>query len=415
MLYFIFSFFDDEGSTISESQTFQDFESFINVNDGKPNALSSSNPFLPENISFNDNKDKSVQEIEEGSGAGLPFQQLQQQRTEQENDGQASEQPFQQRQDNEEEFLKEEIIFESSGGSDGTSGDSDHELEGSGVVPNDVKDSEEDDNDSTTQETLDSINQNIEFETTTLTTSDVNKEEVKDIQTTSDISFTPGNVPIENSPENVQSQLTVESTEATETGEPFHLPLISESYPIHNIAFSIEAEQEKHLVGQSKETEIPSNIEMNESTTDETIESKASETFEFLSKISEVVHSSSNVNDHEFVLLQENESNDETTTTTNIRYSIDEEDDHHVEQDVLVEIVPLDQTEILDSKNDNESLYRFIFPTNDNGGDVEEADQDAMDRLKYNWIEEQVLVNERGVPKECSVHVEKVSIFSCNI
>ncbi len=158
---------------------------------------------------------------------------------------------------------------------------------------------------------------------------------------------------------------------------------------------------------------------MNESTTDETIESKASETFEFLSKISEVVQSSSDVDDHDFVLLQENESNDETTTTTttttNIRYSIDEEDDHHVEQDVLVEIVPLDQTEIPDSKDDNESLYRFIFPTNDNGGDVEDSDQDAMDRLKYNWIEEQVLVNERGVPKECSVHVEKVSIFSCNI
>ena len=357
---------------------------------------SSSNPFLPENISFNVNKDNSELEKEEGSGAWLPFQQQQQQKQQQQ-------QPQQQQHNDKESFQNEGMMVESSGGSDGnefTSGDRDLEstFEGSGVFANDVIDSEEE-NVSTTLEPFDSTKHNLELEATTLA---IHLDEGFDDQTTSDVSYKSENVQEENS--------TVESTEAAETGEPYHLPLISESYPIHNIAFSIENESEKHSTDQSKDRETtPSRVEANESEiveSDTNVESsdvKTSQALEFLSKISEAVHSSGEeVGDPEFVLLRENESKDETTTN-NIRYSIDEEVDHHLDQEVLVEIVPLDRPEI--PVSNNESLYRFIFPTND-GND--EGGQAAMDRLKYNWIEEQVLVNERGVPKECSVHVEKV-------
>jgi len=36
------------------------------------------------------------------------------------------------------------------------------------------------------------------------------------------------------------------------------------------------------------------------------------------------------------------------------------------------------------------------------------GDATDMDKFKYNWIEEQVLVDDGGVPKECVVHVDKV-------
>lgn len=74
----------------------------------------------------------------------------------------------------------------------------------------------------------------------------------------------------------------------------------------------------------------------------------------------------------------------------------------------MIEIVPLDKPELLVSSNT--TLYRFVFPAvNDKDNDNAESDEE-LEKFKYTWIEEQVLVNEGGVPKECSVHVEKVPI-----
>ena len=93
--------------------------------------------------------------------------------------------------------------------------------------------------------------------------------------------------------------------------------------------------------------------------------------------------------------------NEETTQTVkNVEYSFDDETRQNG-HDVDVEIVPLPQPEV--PLSSNATLYRFVFP-----GNSESSSTTDMDKFKYNWIEEQVLVNEGGVPKECVTYVDKV-------
>jgi hypothetical protein len=61
---------------------------------------------------------------------------------------------------------------------------------------------------------------------------------------------------------------------------------------------------------------------------------------------------------------------------------------------------------------DNVTLYRFVFPDDNATSDAGDA---ASDKFKYHWIEEKVIVDAAGIPKECTAHVEKVRAFDRSI
>ena len=210
------------------------------------------------------------------------------------------------------------------------------------------------------------------------------------------------------------SQQNEEVTEEIESGKPLSLPLISSEDQtvlenrLERVENNLEHIIEPNEVLENNFTSIASNA--SESVTYENKfefnhdfpESKSSEALEFLSKITEIIRPPFDDHEleHEIVLLDVNKDSEQETTTTvqNVHYAMEDIED----KDVVIEIVPL----ALQMKpvSSNESLYRFIFPV------VEENPVDnPMDKFKYNWIEEHVLVNDGGVPKECTIHVDKVS------
>ena len=102
------------------------------------------------------------------------------------------------------------------------------------------------------------------------------------------------------------------------------------------------------------------------------------------------------------------------------------------ENDLMVNIVPLqlepgnDLTDIEDDGTapeklndemtemiENATTYRFVFPTLNNNAD--DSKTDSHQHFISHWInEEQVLVDESGLPKHCANYVEKV-IIDCLI
>ena len=209
-------------------------------------------------------------------------------------------------------------------------------------------------------------------------------------------------------------QKNEEAAEEIESGEPLFLPLISSQDQtvrengLERIENNVDDIIEPIEVLENNFTSITSNT--SESVTFENKfesnidfpESKSSEALEFLSKITEIIRPPVDDHEleHEIVLLDDNKYSEQETTTTvqNVHYAMEDVED----KDVVIEIVPLALP--IKPISSNETLYRFIFPV------VEDNPVDnPMDKFKYNWIEEHVLVNDGGVPKECTIHVDKVS------
>ena len=103
--------------------------------------------------------------------------------------------------------------------------------------------------------------------------------------------------------------------------------------------------------------------------------------------------------------------------------SVDEEDD------LIVNIVPLQlQTnnhlsEIEDNtpetsnsdkdqESENATTYRFVFPTHQHNDIEDQAINFASNYISNLINDEQILVDESGLPKNCAGYVEKVKIFS---
>ena len=103
--------------------------------------------------------------------------------------------------------------------------------------------------------------------------------------------------------------------------------------------------------------------------------------------------------------------------------SVDEEDD------LIVNIVPLklqtnnhlseieDNTPETsnsdkDQESENATTYRFVFPTHEHNNIEDQAINFASNYISNLINDEQILVDESGLPKNCAGYVEKVKIFS---